>query len=77
MEERGTEFQVLIVAAADRVRSIQRQIVERCNQAIRSCYDEHDREREFVASRDYRTRNEIQIPLASLQVERTLLYNQD
>jgi len=77
MEERKTGFQVFILAAADRVRSIQNQIVERCNQAIQGCYDEDDREREFVATRDYHTREEIQIPLASLQVERTLLYNQD
>ena len=41
------------------------------------CYDKDDREREFVASRDFRTREEIQIPLVTLQVERTLLYNQD
>ncbi len=77
VEERGAGFQVLIVATADRVRAIQRQIVERGNQAIMGCYDEDDREREFVATRDFRTREEIQIPLVTLQVERTLLYNQD
>ncbi len=77
VEERGAGFQVLIVATADRVRAIQRQVVERSNQVIMGCYDKDDREREFVASRDYRTREEIQIPLVTLQVERTLLYNQD
>lgn len=77
VEERGTGFHVLIVATADRVRAIQRRIVEQCNRAIMDCYDKDDREREFVASRDFRTREEIQIPLVTLQVERTLLYNQD
>jgi hypothetical protein len=77
MQEKDAGFQVLITATAERVRAIQRQIVERSNATIMDCYDEGDREREFVASRDFRTREEIQIPLVTLQVDRTLLYNQD
>ena len=67
----------LAAATAERVRAIQREIVECSNERIMDCYDKEDRGRGFVASRDFRTREEIQVPLVTLQVEKTLLYNQD
>jgi DNA-binding response OmpR family regulator len=77
MEEDRDCFLILITATAERVRAIQREIVECSNLRIIDCYGKEDRERGFVASRDFHTREEIQIPLVTLQVEKTLLYNQD
>jgi DNA-binding response OmpR family regulator len=70
-------FRVLLTAAGQRVRAVQQRLTERCNQAVIQCYDPEDRERGFVLSRDPRTREELHVPLVTLQVERTLLYNQD
>lgn len=76
-EEEGDLFRVLFVAAAARVREIQHRMVERSNELILESYDDDDRAREFVTSRDFLSGEELQIPLVSLNVEETLLYNQD
>ena len=76
-EQEDDAFRVLIQSTVDRVEDIQERISLRCNEEILGSYDDSDRERNHVTSRDFRTGEEMRVPLATLRLESTRLYNQD
>lgn len=77
MEQTGGSFQVMLPCTTERVRRIQERITEESNRQLLEFYDESDRDRGHVASRDYRTGKELSVPLLALESGAPRLYNQD
>ena len=77
MEQNGSHFQVLVPCTPERVIRIQELITEDCNRQLLDFYDEADRDRGHVSCRDYRTGEELNVALLSLQSETPKFYNQD
>jgi len=76
VEREAEAFRVMLPCTTERVGAVQGAILERANRALLELYDESDRRRGHVSSRDYRSGEARRVPLLALQADSAELYNQ-
>jgi DNA-binding response OmpR family regulator len=77
VEQEADAFRVMLPCAAERIEALQAAILERANRALLELYDESDRRRGHITSRDYRSGAQRRVPLLALQAESAQMFNQD
>jgi hypothetical protein len=77
VEQEGDAFRIMLPCTAERIEALQEAILERANRALLELYDESDRVRGHITSRDYRSGELRRVPLLALQADATQLFNQD
>ncbi len=75
-EREGQTFRVFVPRAAKKIESLQNRILDSCKHRLLGRYDETDRSRGHVMSRDYRSGKDICVPLLTLHATSPELYNQ-
>jgi DNA-binding response OmpR family regulator len=75
-EAEGRTFRVFVPGATEEIQTLQLRIKETCNRSLVDLYDEDDRSRGHVMSRDFRTGRDRKVPLLALAAGPAELFNQ-